>query len=155
MSVRDPWASRPALHRRMAGVTLMELLIVIVVIGILASIAVPSYRRYLIRSQRSEAKIALLQLQTAEEKYYLQNNAYTNDVTGGIPTGLGMSGQTETGKYDISITTFPAGGQSFIASAAPRTGGGQADDSECLTFTIDERGARGNSGYSSPQTCWK
>ena len=155
MNVRDPASRQSALHRRMAGVTLMELMIVIVVIGILASIAVPSYRRYLIRSQRSEAKIALLQLQTAEEKYYLQNNAYTNNVTGGIPTGLGMLALTETGKYDISITTFPAGGQSFIASAVPHTGGGQTDDSECLTFTIDERGTRGNTGYSAPQVCWK
>jgi len=45
-------------HQR--GVTLMELLTVIVILGILASIAFPSYRTYLIRAQRAEAKTALL-----------------------------------------------------------------------------------------------
>ena len=156
MNARDVWASRQAaLHRRMAGVTLMELLIVVVVVAILASIAVPSYRRYLIRSQRSEAKIALMQLQTAEEKYYLQNNAYTSNTTGGVPTGLGLPSQSETGKYDVSITTFPAGGQSFIASAIPHVGGGQTDDVDCLTFTIDERGTRAITGGSTSQVCWK
>ena len=156
MNVRNAWPSKQsALHRRMAGVTLMELLIVIVVIGILAAIAVPSYRRYLIRSQRSEAKIALMQLQTAEEKYYLQNNAYTNNTTGVSPAGLGLPAMSETGKYDVSVTTFPGGGQSFIASAVPHAGGGQTDDADCLTFTIDERGTRAITGSSTSQLCWK
>jgi type IV pilus assembly protein PilE len=43
------------LLKKMRGVTLVELMVVIAVIGTLAAIAIPSYRRYLIRSQRSEA----------------------------------------------------------------------------------------------------
>lgn len=143
--------------RRMRGVTLMELLVVIAVLGTLAAIAVPSYRRYLIRSQRSEAKIALLQLQTAEEKYYLQNNAYTNDITGATnatPPGLGMGSMTETRKYDLAVVTAN-NGQTYTATATPRAGGGQADDVQCLNFTINERGTRGVSGPSGPETCWK
>ena len=54
------------------------------IIAILASVAVPTYRRYLIRSQRSEAKIALLQLQTAQEKFYMQNNSFTDNITDGV-----------------------------------------------------------------------
>lgn len=143
------------LFRKVRGVTLVELMVVIAVIGTLAAIAIPSYRRYLIRSQRSEAKISLMQLQTAEEKFYLQNNAYTNNVTAAPPTGLGLPGSSETGKYNIAITTFPADAQSYTATASPRTGGGQTDDTQCVNFTINERGTRGVSGPSGTQFCWK
>ena len=142
--------------RKMRGVTLIELMIVIVVLGILAAIAVPGYRRYLIRSQRSEAKISLLAIQTAEEKYYLQNNAYTNNLTAATNAGgLGLQATSETGKYDLAITTFPADGQSYTATASPRTGGGQTDDVQCVNFTLNERGTRGVSGPYGAQACWK
>jgi type IV pilus assembly protein PilE len=140
---------------KMRGVTLVELMVVIAVIGTLAAIAVPTYRRYLLRSQRSEAKIALMALQTAEEKYYLQNNTYTNDVAGAPPAGLGLSATSETGKYDVAVTTFPADGQSYVATASPRAGGGQTDDSQCMNFTITERGVRAVSGSYGSQACWK
>ena len=143
---------------RMRGVTLMELMIVIVIIAILASVALPTYRKYLIRAQRSEAKIALLQLQTAQEKFYLQHNMYTDKVTtastAAVP-GLGLPGSSETSKYDISVTTLAAGGQAYTATAAPHVGGGQTDDKDCANFTINERGVRGVSGTKSPEFCWK
>ena len=143
---------------KMRGMTLIELLVVIGVLGILTSIAVPTYRKYLLRAQRSEAKIALLQLQTAQEKYYLQYNAYTDKVTTAstaeVP-GLGLPGTSETSKYDIKVTTLGAGGQSYTATASPHAGGGQTDDKDCANFTITERGKRGVSGTSSTEYCWK
>lgn len=136
------------------GVTLMELLVVIVILGVLASIAVPTYRRYLVRTQRSEAKIALLQLQTAQEKFYMQNNGFTDDITDASPKGLGLTSVTETGKYDIAID-LAADLQSYTATASPHKGGGQDDDSQCKNFTITERGTRGVSGSESVQFCWR
>ena len=133
------------IHRRMRGITLIELLTVIIILGVLASIAVPTYRRYLVRSQRSEAKIALLQLQTAQEKYYSQYNRYTDKVTTkstSTTPGLGLPGTTETGKYQVSVTNLAVGGQE--------------DDKDCGSFTITERGVRGNStGAQHVQNCWK
>jgi type IV pilus assembly protein PilE len=147
------------IHRRMRGITLIELLTVIIILGVLASIAVPTYRRYLIRAQRSEAKIALLQLQTAQEKYYSQYNRYTDKVTAkstSTTPGLGLPGKTETGKYRVSVTNLGVGGQEYTATAAPASGGGQEDDKDCGSFTINERGVRGNSsGAQHVQTCWK
>ena len=65
--------------RNASGVTLIELMTVVVVIGILAAIAVPSYRSYLLRANRTDAKRALLQVQAAEEKYYLSGQRYTTE----------------------------------------------------------------------------
>ncbi len=86
----------------MAGVTLLELMIVVTVIGMLGIIAVPSYRQYVIRSQRTEAKTALLQLQTNQERFYLTNRTYggaANLAALGFPTGT-----TENGTYTLTVT---------------------------------------------------
>src|SRR5262245_7235008 len=142
---------------RMRGMTLIELMTVITVLAILASVALPTYRKYLIRAQRSEGKIALLQLQTAQEKFYLQNNTYTDKVTTSATAttpGLGLPGTSETGKYDVSVT-LATGGQSYLATATPHTGGGQTDDKDCANLTINERGVRGISGTKTPEFCWK
>ena len=147
------------LHRRHRGITLIELLTVIIILSLLMTIAVPTYRQYLIRAQRSEAKIALLQLQTAQEKYYAQYNRYTDDVTTkstATTPGLGLPAVTETGKYDVAVTDLAEGGQAYTATASPHAGGGQQDDKDCGSFTINERGVRGNStGDKNVQTCWK
>ena len=58
------------------GFTLIELMIVIVVVAVLAAIAMPSYRQYVLRTHRTEAKRTLLNVAVAQEKFYLQNNTY-------------------------------------------------------------------------------
>ncbi len=136
------------------GITLIELLTVIVVIAILASIAVPSYRNHLLRTQRAEAKTALLQLQAAQEKFYLHRNAYTDDVTGAPPDGLGLPALTETGKYAISVE-LGADGQGYTATAMPAPGGGQEDDTDCGSLTITDTGVRGATGPRGTQECWR
>jgi len=140
--------------RRQRGVTLLELLTVISIVAILASVALPTYRKYLIRTQRSEAKIALLQLQTAQEKFYMQNNTFTDNVADASPDGLGLLSTTETGKYDISVA-LAGDGQTYTATAAPKAGGGQTDDDECESFTINQRGTHGVSGPKGAQACWR
>jgi type IV pilus assembly protein PilE len=132
----------------------MELMAVVAIVAILASIALPTYRKYLVRTQRSEAKIALLQLQTAQEKFYMQNNSFTDKITDASPTGLGLLSTTETGKYDISVN-LAADAQTYVATASPHTGGGQADDSECANFIIDQRGVKDVSGPKGAQDCWR
>jgi len=67
---------------RQRGVTLIELVVVMIIVGILTAIAVPSYRSYVLRSQRSDAKDALLALATQQEKHYLQCNTYATAIAG-------------------------------------------------------------------------
>lgn len=139
---------------RMKGFTLIELMIVIVVIAVLASIAVPSYRQYVLRTHRVEAKSALLNLAAAQEKFYLQNNTYADDdeLTDAPPAGLGLPATTENGFYDIEITAADATTFSARATAA----GGQAADSACATFTINALGVKAatKQGGGASTTCW-
>lgn len=136
------------------GVTLIELLTVIVVLGILASIAVPSYRNYLLRAQRTEATTALLNLQAAQEKFYLQNNAYTDQVAAAPPAGLGLMATTERGFYDIAVTLTNVD-QGYTATADPVAGAGQADDTRCTQFSITDTGTRGATGPGGRDYCWR
>lgn len=141
---------------RMQGVTLIELVVVIVIVGILASIAVPTYQQYVLRTHRVEAKTALMNLAAAQEKFYLQNNTYAgNDlIDDAPPVGLGIGSPTENGWYTLAIASA---NQSAFEATATATGS-QLRDSKCRTFTIDSTGERSSktSGNStSTDECWK
>jgi type IV pilus assembly protein PilE len=145
------------MRSRQAGVTLIELMTVVVVLGILTSIAVPSYRNYLIRTNRTDAKSTLLQVQAAEEKYFLQYNKYTTKVTDAPPDGLGMPGTTANGYYTITVEDRKVGTTvvGFTAKATPTSAGGQSSDSKCGTFTLDDTGKRSVSTTGNEALCWK
>jgi type IV pilus assembly protein PilE len=145
---------RTNMLERQRGITLIELMTVVVVIAILASIAVPSYRGYLIRAQRSDAKTALMQLQTAQEKFYIQNNAYTDQLTVAPPGGLGLSGESDRQFYALAVA-LTAGGQGYRATATPIAGRGQADDSKCTEYSITDSGQKDAVGSGGRDYCWK
>jgi type IV pilus assembly protein PilE len=144
------------MRKRMQGFSLMELLIVVVVIGILASIAVPSYRRYVMRTHRTDATAALLRIQSAQEKFFLQNNQYAGDLIAAPPAGLGMVNVTEGGKYTLNIV--PGGGPPVMAYRAIATpAGGQQQDTRCQSFSINEIGVRAatdGGGADTSRECW-
>lgn len=126
---------------RMNGFSLIELLVAVVIVGIIAAIAMPSYRNYVVRGARAAAQTELLEMASLQEKVYLNSNAYTASVTaaynGTTAGGLGKtSGQTSDGKYALSLSGV---GQTFTLIATPVAGGGQAGDG-CLT--IQENGLR-------------
>jgi type IV pilus assembly protein PilE len=129
--------------------TLIELMIVVAIVALLASIAVPSYRQYVLRANRTEATTALLQLAAAQEKFYLQNNTYAGNalIDDAPPAGLGLAATTERGHYTVAITAADATGFSATATAA----GAQAADSTCATFTINQAGAR----TATSTKCWQ
>ena len=138
------------LRRKMHGVTLLELMAVVMVIGVLAAIAVPSYRQYSMRAQRTEAKAALLLLQTNQERFYLTNHTYSGD-----PDALGFAGSiTERGTYALTIDAG-ANAVGYTARATPRAGGAfdMRNDAQCTQFSIDAQGVRTATGTAAA-TCW-
>jgi len=143
---------------RERGVTLLELMTVVVVLGILAAIAIPSYRSYLIRAQRSDATSALLRVAAAQEKFYLQNNRYATDdeLDKGPPAGLGITG-SEHGYYQLALDDAVDNTLAFTATATPVVGGAQATDNDCTSFSIDQTGKRGALKTDTDNTpnCWR
>jgi type IV pilus assembly protein PilE len=134
------------MRKKTLGVTLIELIVVVTIVALLATIAIPSYRQFMLRSHRAEAKAALLNLAAAQEKFYLQNNTYTDALDDAPPAGLGLTATTEKGYYTIAIDA--ADTDSFAATAT--AAGGQADDTDCATFTIDQAGVR----TATSTSCW-
>ncbi len=147
--------TRAEVANRMRGVTLIELMVVLAIVAILASLAVGSYRRYVLRANRTDATGALLRIQVAQEKYFLQNNAYTTNVTALPPAGLGVASPTTNGFYTLAVTGDPAStnniATSFLATATAT--GAQTTDTSCLTLTINDQGQR-NSAPSATE-CWR
>ena len=62
------------MRKYMGGVTLLELMIVVVIIGILTAIAYPNYREFAARAKRTEARALLMEIAVNQERWYLQNN---------------------------------------------------------------------------------
>lgn len=144
--------------QKQRGVTLLELMMVVTVLGILAAIAVPSYRQYLLRANRTDAKSSLMQLQAAQEKFYLQNNEYTDKILDAPPTGLGLEDTTAHGFYKLRVELVKVGevdAQGFKAYATPISGQGQSGDKKCDEFSIDDAGKKEASGTLGPIACWK
>ena len=142
----------PGDSNRMRGMTLIELMVVLAIVAILASLAVGSYRRYVLRANRTDATSALLRIQVAEEKFFLQNNTYTIDLSA---TGLNVASPTPNGFYTIAVAGDPNStgniATSFLATAtavAPQT-----QDTSCLSLTMTDQGQR--SSAPSTTACWR
>jgi type IV pilus assembly protein PilE len=147
--------------REGSGFTLIELMVAVVIAAILASIAIPSYTASIRKSRRTEARTALLDLASREERFNSTNTAYTS-----APANLGYSGAfpitVGSGYYQISVNactalpcTADAGtGAAFLLTAKPVVP--QDKDTVCGSFTLDNTGSQQVTGTASatPSTCW-
>jgi len=129
-------------HSRMTGFTLIELMIVIAIIGTLASIAYPSYTEYVLRAKRGDAKAALLSVQLAQEKYR------ANNVTYGTLVQVGSASTSPDGYYTIAISGNTA--TAYVITATPKS---PHADSYCTTFVINQDGTKTATGSDSTH-CW-
>ena len=144
--------------RRQRGVTLIELMVVMVVVSILASIAVGSYRQYTLRAGRAEAKAALLQQQNNLERCFTRFNRYDPTLPAGdqcvtLAADLATGIETEGRRYVITAPTLTA--TTFELRADPRTGGGMTDDAKCTRFTVNQAGQRNSAGSATREECWR
>ena len=154
--------------RRALGFSLIELLVAMVILAIVAAIAIPSYQSYALKSHRTEAKTALLDIASLEERYFTTQSNYSP-----FPTDLGYGVAnfpitTLNSYYRIDFTVgapitaavppsnlAPAGAPAFFSFTATAIGVQQAD-AACLTLTIDSTGKQTASGTDpNPNVdCW-
>ena len=144
-----------------AGFTLVELMIVVVVIGILAAIAYPSYTRYVEKARRADAMATLLDISQRLERCYTQINYYDDEDCGQVFPRLSPDGHYQiTVEFELADPTDPtsnATGYTLAANpspgGAPATTGRQSGD-RCGTYTLHHRGGRGSGGAAADR-CWQ
>lgn len=136
------------------GFTLLEILIVVAIIGILSSIALPAYQNSVLRAGRAEAKTELLQVASDQERYFSNFNTYVNDALPlNAPVVADRNRTTQNGFYSISVAACGGGAitNCFIATATAQND--QTADS-CTTLTITDTGVRGATGDTANE-CWQ
>jgi type IV pilus assembly protein PilE len=137
------------LHQR--GMSLMELMIVVAIVALLGTIAVSSYRSQMLRANRVDGTSALLQVQVAQEKFFLQNRRYAADNTelaAAPPGGLGIAVTTPGGHYSLVLQAPTA--TTYTIAATPA--GAQVDDTACPAYSVDEQGTRTPANTTG---CWR
>lgn len=144
------------------GFTLIELMIVVVIAAILAAVGIPAYRRYIVASHRADGRALLERASADEQRFFTLYSTYTTTV---VPSSSGCSGQacgldyasadSGNGYYTLSITPGVSGiADSYILEATPTSKGGQNEDTECGSLTLDSTGKRGFTGTGMLEECW-
>ncbi|HUA89600.1 MAG TPA: type IV pilin protein, partial [Steroidobacteraceae bacterium] len=154
--------------RHARGMTLIELMVVVVIATILVSIAVPSYMSQMRQSRRIEAKTALLDLAGREERYFSTSNTGANYSANPGDLGYGTAGGwpmvVGSGYYQVTVTVCGIGancgpggipGPSYFVQADPVATQSQAKDTQCGSFIVDSVGGQYIAGGSqTAQYCW-
>ena len=142
------------------GFTLIELMVVVVIVGILAAIALPAYQKQVAKGRRADAVTALSGILQAQERRRSNNGSYTKDLN-----DLNQSDRSAANHYSLSIDGLGTGttrslAAGFIAYARPVATGLQATDTDCAEMSISVQ--RGNVVYAalnsasadSTKICW-
>lgn len=131
------------------GFSLIELMTTVAIVGVLASIAIPTYKNYSIKSHRVEGKSLIMEIMQRQEKYYTENNTYTTNLS-----LLGYSSSpvtSEQGYYSVSASAAADGiTNNVVLTAQPI--GSQSSDTECGSFKMNSNGQKSTS--TSSTTCW-
>ena len=124
-------------YKKSTGFTLVELMIVVVIIAIIFAYAIPNYRNYVLRSQRTEAHNALLQIASLQEKNYANVNQY--GTSGDLNLGALYPAPNATNKRHYTISMAGTATTYTITAIAYA---GQAEDTGCTTMTLNHLGAK-------------
>lgn len=138
------------------GFTLIELMIVVAVVAILATVAIPAYNDSVRKSRRGQAKADLMELAQNLERFHTVHNTY--GPAGGTPaftlpfavSPREAAGGGGTAYYNLAITPASHTASAFVLTATPVEGTSQASDS-CGTLSITHAGQKSATGVGQ---CW-
>jgi len=143
---------------RQTGVTMMELMIVVVILAIIVGYAYPSYTQFVVRAKRTAGKSMLLQVADRQQQFFMSNKRYATTFTElGYPAATFMI--TDDGTicaagdadrvYNISLSNSSA--VTYTVNALPQLNQA-AKDTSCGSLTLTHTGLKGNSGGGN--NCW-
>jgi type IV pilus assembly protein PilE len=141
------------MKRQLRGVTLIELLIVVALIGVLGAIALPAYQDYVIRGKLTDAQATLSSTRVRMEQYYQDNKSYPTWCGG----AAGLAAFTAPANSNYFTYTCAAGataGQNYTMTATGIAGAGTGS----FVYTLTEANVRATTGvptgWTSSATCW-
>jgi type IV pilus assembly protein PilE len=149
--------NRPA-HLRQAGVTLIELMVVVAIVAAIFAFAFPSYERYIVRAKRAVGQNVLMQVADRQQQFFMDNKRFAADLT-----DLGFTANpfiidddgasTVAGDVDAvySVALANVTATTWTATATPLNGQ-LSRDTFCGNLTINQAGAKGKSGAGD--NCW-
>jgi len=133
------------MRRAARGFTLVDMAVVTAIVGVLASVAMPSYQAQIAKSQRTDAIAALTRIQVEQEQFRAHHGSYALALT----SLKGASGTLSPGgHYDIALISAHPGG--FIARASPRDT--SLREGGCADLTVTVYDAQAVFGPSA--RCW-
>ncbi len=144
--------------RRIAGFTMVEIVIVMVIVSLLAAFAYPAYLSQIRKSRRADASIVIESMAQEQERFFSRFRTYTSVVVApGICTGsaCGLGRENNLSRSEYYTVTSAGDGTSFTLTATAR--GTQVDDDACQTMSINNvgiRSSRDSSGQDSTDECW-
>ncbi len=149
--------------KNIKGFTLIELMIVVVIVGILAAIAFPSYQDSVRKSRRADAKSTLLATAQILERCFTEFNSYTNTNCSIIDAGPDIDfvsdditkGVSGDGYYTITDLGATLTATTYTLRATPTNQGGQNNDAACGTFELLHTGKKESNGNNDDDDqCW-
>lgn len=128
--------------RKLRGLSLIEVTLGLALLGVVASMALPSYQSQLAKARRSEAIAAMTQLMLAQEQFRAQHGSYALR----LQTLSGLAGPLE--HFDIALVA--AHGNGYIARATARSENPLNGGCQELTLTVSD----GQAAHGPSDHCW-